>query len=135
MAIINKGFIDMMQNFSIVDAYAEIKALQERVDRLEKLTNELYKEIKQLNSEKEKKIEEKKRQERIVKREKEQKYHLNDHVIITKDITINGKELCKGTKGIIDNRITSSRGVQYIIKLDDDGSTIGVAEEHFEVVK
>ena len=133
MVIFDKDFYDFLQSMGIAYSHSKMSTLEDRVERLEKLVYELYKEIKKIKADANKEIEKKDQQERIAKREKEEKYRLNDHVIISEDLTINGKTIKKGSKGIIDNILTSYYGISYIIKLDEDELEIQIPETSFEI--
>lgn len=134
MVIFDKDFVDTMQGLGIAYTHGKIDSLEGRVERLEKLTYELYKIIKDLKSKKDNEIELKEREEQKEKAEREQKYHLNDCVVILKDIEVDGNAVKKGTKGIIDNRLISFGGIKYIIKLDKSKSTIELTESDFEAL-
>ena len=135
MAIFDKNFIDFMQSMGIAYSHSKMGTVEERIARLEKLVYELYKEIKKMQSSELKATEKKGREERIAKIEKDKKYHLNDCIIITKEMTVDGNVVGKGSKGIIDNILRSYGGIQYMIKLNENNLLIQITEDDFELEK
>ena len=134
MTIFDKDFYDLIQSMGIAYSHTKIESIEDRVELLEKLVYELCKEIKKLKVSELKEIEKKEREERIATRDKEKKYHLNDVVIIKQELNIEGNVIKIGTKGIIDNILSSSNGIKYVIKLDGCDLEIQVSECSFELL-
>ena len=134
MAIFDKDFYDLIQSMGIAYSHSKIGSIEDRVERLEKLVYELCKEIKKMKVVELKEIEQKEREERIALRDKEKKYHLNDAVIIKQELNVDGNVIKNGAKGIIDNILSSSNGIKYVIKLNERDLEIQVSEDCFELL-
>ena len=73
MVIFDKDFYDFLQSMGIAYSHSKMSTLEDRVERLEKLVYELYKEIKKIKADANKEIEKKDQQERLAKREQEER--------------------------------------------------------------
>lgn len=125
------SLMDDLQNISIGFSYQRILNLEERIARLEKLVKELMAKIEKLSPEEDKNITKLVEEIAPIKKKKEEKYKLSDHVVFLEDVLVDGKIIDAGTKGIIDNRLSSSNGIYYIIKIDDSEMMVKVTEDLF----
>lgn len=135
MANIVQDIYDWIQDYKINSNVKKTYALDFRVSRLEKLVYELCLEIQKMKLESQK--QEKESIEDVKKTTmstiSNNEFHLDDRILMTKDIIYKNKTIKQGTKGVIDNRLSSISGVLYIIKLDDGKTTIQVSDDCFEL--
>ena len=121
------GLADVDEKIELV-----IRAFSKEIDRLEKLINKQSAEINRLK----KRIETQTEMDlsdtsTLNKPAYNGEFSLNDSVSITEDIVTNGIFIQKGSTGTIDNRLISSNGIKYVIKMDSTGQEITITDDYF----